>query len=53
VRQPVSPEEGTISVALTEGGTYWTLVLLGCKPPHLALAAGERRDKSPILVALV
>jgi hypothetical protein len=27
VRQPVSPEEGTFSVALTDSGAYWTLVL--------------------------
>src|SRR5229473_644510 len=34
-RQPEIPVEGEISLASTDSGTYWTLVLLGCCRPKL------------------
>jgi hypothetical protein len=43
VRQPESPEEGDGSVALTDSGTYWTLVLPVVPAATLAFA----RRKGP------
>jgi hypothetical protein len=43
VRQPASPEEGNMSVALTDSGTYWRCYLW-CHPPH---RPSPEADESP------